>query len=170
MRSYYLESEQERNNWAKAIKKVIGAGDITEYYKFGKVIGEGKFGVVREATHIRTGKQVAVKTIVKKNMNVNDLTQHKRETEILKICQHPNIIRLLDIFENFENIYFVMENAPGGDLLSYMSKRYFRIPENQVKKISHQLSTAIYYLHSYGIAHRDLKPENILMTSDKDDA
>ena len=94
----------------------------------------------------------------------------RREIEILKMCQHPHIIRLLDIFENTDYIYIVMENLPGGDLFSYLEKRKFVVSEKRAKEMSHQLATAIYYLHSYGIAHRDLKPENILMSSDKDDA
>ena len=56
-----------------------------------------------------------------------------------------------------------MENLSGGDLFTYLEKRKFTIPESRAKIIAHQITTALYYLHSFGIAHRDLKPENILM-------
>lgn len=63
-----------------------------------------------------------------------------------------------------------MEKCGGGDLFTYLEKRDFAISEKRAKELSHQLSTALYYLHSYGIAHRDLKPENILMTDDTEQA
>jgi len=94
----------------------------------------------------------------------------KTEIEILKICQHPNIIRLYDIFENNDYIYIIMEHCSGGDLFSYLEKRGFKLPEHRAAQIIHKLCTAIFYTHSYGIAHRDLKPENILMTDSSDNA
>lgn len=94
----------------------------------------------------------------------------KREIEVLKICQHPNIIRLLDVFENPEFIYIVLEYMEGGDLFSYLEKREFRITEDRARSIAHEIAAAIYYIHSYGIAHRDLKLENIMMLNDKDDS
>jgi len=57
-----------------------------------------------------------------------------------------------------------MEYCSGGDLFGYIEKRGFRLPEIRAAEIIHKLCTAVYYIHSYGIAHRDLKPENILMT------
>lgn len=63
-----------------------------------------------------------------------------------------------------------MENLQGGDLFTYLEKRDFEISEKRAKALSHQLATALYYLHSFGVAHRDLKPENILMVSNDDDS
>jgi len=63
-----------------------------------------------------------------------------------------------------------MEQLNGGDLFTYLEKRGFTVSEDRAKQLSHQMATAIYYLHSYGVAHRDLKPENILMADDSDDA
>jgi serine/threonine protein kinase len=63
-----------------------------------------------------------------------------------------------------------MEYCAGGDLFSYIEKRGFRLPENRAGQIMHKLSTAVFYIHSYGIAHRDLKPENILMTDNTEQA
>jgi len=61
-----------------------------------------------------------------------------------------------------------MEHLAGGDLFSFLEKRKFRVPEDVAKRITHQLATALYYLHSFGIVHRDLKPENILMVRPDD--
>jgi serine/threonine protein kinase len=63
-----------------------------------------------------------------------------------------------------------MEYLCGGDFFSFLEKRKFRIPEDDCRKICHQIATSLYYLHSFGIAHRDLKPENVLMVNSNDDS
>ena len=63
-----------------------------------------------------------------------------------------------------------MEYCPGGDLYAYIESRNFRISEQQTASIIHKLSTALFYIHSYGIVHRDLKPENILMTDNTENS
>lgn len=55
-------------------------------------------------------------------------------------------------------------------MFKWLDKRDFKLPEDTVRDIVHKMTTAIYYMHNFGIAHRDLKPENILMTSKNDDA
>lgn len=61
-----------------------------------------------------------------------------------------------------------MEYLAGGDFFSFLEKRKFRLQEDLAKKITHQVATALYYLHSFGIVHRDVKPENILMVKSDD--
>ena len=56
-----------------------------------------------------------------------------------------------------------MEHCSGEDLFNYIEKRNFKLSESRSAQIIHKLSTAIFYLHSYGITHRDLKPENLLL-------
>jgi serine/threonine protein kinase len=63
-----------------------------------------------------------------------------------------------------------MEYCDGGDMFNYLSKRGFALEESRAAVLLHKLATAVYYMHSYGIAHRDLKPENILMTCNTDEA
>ena len=110
--------------------------------------------MVRAAAHKQTGTEVAIKIINKAKLSAEDLGLAKREIEILKLCQHPNIIRLLDTFENPDYIYIVMELLRGGDLYEYISKRQFRLSESRVRNIIHSLATALYYLHNYGIVNR----------------
>ena len=169
-RSYYFTERSEKERWMLAIKKVIGYSNVFDFYEIKETLGKGKFGLVKSAIHKKTRKTVAVKVMSKKSMSVQDVELQRREIEILKMCQHPHIIRLLDIFENQDYIYIIMEQLNGGDLFTYLEKRSFTISEQRAKKLSHQIATALFYLHSYGVAHRDLKPENILMSDDTDEA
>lgn len=169
-RVYYLLDKEAKNKWIEAIKKVIGYSNLFDYYDVKETLGKGKFGLVKTAVHKKTGKRVAVKVMSKKEMTAQDVELQRREIEILKMCQHPHIIRLLDLFENQDYIYIIMENLSGGDLFTYLEKRDFEIPEARAKQLGHQIATALFYLHSFGVAHRDLKPENILMATDADDA
>ena len=86
----------------------------------GKVLGKGQFGMVKLATHKRNGGQAAIKTVKKTNMKQIEIFQQRREIEVLKMCQHPNIIKLKDIFENSEYYFIVLELMAGKDLFDYI--------------------------------------------------
>jgi len=169
-RKYYAEKEEERNSWVNIIKKVVGYANITDYYELKENLGKGKFGLVRVAIHKKSGKRVAIKLMKKLMMTSQDLELVKQEIEIMKMLQHPNLIRLLDVFENTDYIYIVMEIMEGGDLFGYLEKRHFRLPERAAARIAHSLAAGLYYLHNFGIVHRDLKPENVLMVSKAEDS
>ena len=126
--------------------------------------------MVQLGVHLKTQKLVAVKILKKAAMSPEETSLIRVEIEILKLCQHPNIIRLFDVFENHRYIFMVMEYLPGGDLFSFLTKSQFRISEKYAAKIMCSLSAAIFYLHSYGIIHRDLKPENILLLDKNDES
>ena len=169
-RKFYCLKEEDYKVWVEKIKQAIGYYSISTYYDIGESIGKGKFGRVKLAIHKKTNKKVAVKILKKKKMDAEDFELYKREVEILKICQHPNIIRLLDVFENSEYIYIVMEYLSGGPLLQYFKERKYKLKESRVRDIAHQISTSLFYLKSFGIAHRDMKPDNIMMASNTDDS
>lgn len=152
------------------LKEAVGYSDFFDFYELGDIIGRGKFSVVKSAIHLKTKKKVAVKILPKTEKTKKDLELQKREIEILKICQHPNIIRLLDIFENESTLFLVIEYLPGGDMFDFLQERGFDIKESQAKTYVKKIANALAYLHSFGIAYRDLKPENILMSSSDDTA
>ena len=90
----------------------------------------------------------------------------QNELDILKICQHPNIVKLYDVIEDSEKLHIIMELVEGPELFSYLEKKDFNISECEANKIIYKLSSALFYLNVFGIVHRDIKPENILLTND----
>ena len=169
-KSYYFDNEEDFNIWFQKLNAAIQNKSLFDKYEVKQKIGKGKFGLVKCGINKETKMPVAIKIMAKKNMDKSDLELAKVEIDILKISQHPNIIKLYDIYENENYIYIIMEYCSGGDLLSYFEYHEYELPESKVCEIIHKLSMAIYYLHSYGIVHRDLKPENILMTDISDTA
>ena len=163
-KSYYFDNEEDYNTWFEKLSLAIQNKSLFDKYEVKQKVGKGKFGLVKYGINKETKKPVAIKIMAKKNMDKSDMELAKVEIDILKIGQHPNIIKLYDVFENENYIYIIMEYCSGGDLLSYFEYYEYELPETKVCEIIHKLSMAIYYLHSYGIVHRDLKPENILMT------
>lgn len=133
-------------------------------------MGKGKFGIVKLGIHKKSGDKVAIKIIKKSAIKEKDLALIRYEIETLKMCQHPSIMRLLDVFETFEYLYLVMELLEGGDLFSYLEKLQFKVPEARARKIIHSVATALFYLHTYGIVHRDIKPENIILKDTSENA
>lgn len=167
---YYLLEEIEYKTWIEKLKIVTAYINLDDMYEMKQELGSGKFGLIKLAINKQTKQKVAIKIMTKKTMSPEDLEFVKTEIDVLRVCNHPNIIKLYDVFENADYYYIVMEYCEGGDFFTYLEKRKFRLSESRAAKIMHKMFTAVYFIHSYGIAHRDLKPENVLMTSDGNDA
>ena len=168
-RKYYTPNKDISNNFVKKIKEAIGYMKFTDYYDLKEVIGKGKFGVVNLGIHKKTQQQVAVKIINKDSIKtVEDKELVRIEIGILKLCHHPNVVRLLDHLENEDYIFIVMEYIEGGTLGQYLKKKNFNFSERQASSIMSQIASGVKYLHKYGIVHRDLKPDNIMITQQND--
>jgi len=134
--------------------------DIKDDYIFGDEIGRGGFSIVVEATSRANGEKYAVK-IVEKSVIQEDIKLLKREIDIMKQVEHENILKLIEIYEDDENVYIVMELVDGSELFDrIVDKGYYS--EKSTVHIIKQILHAVKYLHEKGIAHRDLKPENLL--------
>ena len=104
-RLYYCEKLSDYNTWLQTIQRVTGYEDLNETYEIQGKLGNGKFGLVKVCKQKLTGRDAAIKIMSKKNMSLTDIQLIRSEIEILKICQHPNIIKLYDILENQDYIY-----------------------------------------------------------------
>ena len=104
-RFYYVDNMEDYRDWVSVIKRATGYADLNDIYEVREKLGNGKFGLVRLGIHKQTGRRVAIKIMTKKDMDNKDLELVKTEIDILKICQHPNIIKLYDVFENVDYIY-----------------------------------------------------------------
>ena len=168
-RKYYTPDIEIMKQFIKNIKEAIGYMKFSDYYELKEVIGKGKFGVVNLGIHKKTQQQVAVKIINKDSIKTTEDKELVRiEIGILKLCHHPNVVRLLDHLENEDYIFIVTEYIEGGTLGQYFKKRNFNFSERQASSIMSQIANGIKYLHKYGIVHRDLKPDNIMITQQND--
>ncbi|XP_010868724.2 serine/threonine-protein kinase 36 isoform X2 [Esox lucius] len=132
-----------------------------DLYHVLEMIGEGSFGRVYKGRKKFSGLVVALKFIPKVGRSEKELRSLKREIDIMKGLQHPNIVLLLDSFETEREVVVVTEYAEGE--LFQILEDDGNLPETQVREIACQLVSALYYLHSHRILHRDMKPQNILL-------
>jgi len=153
-----------KNLKESAISDGINLNKIQNNFEFLKVIGHGHFGTVRQAQRkTNPGIYFAIKSINKAKVGKHiDLL--RAEVELLRIADHPNIINLYEIYEDFKYLHLVMEHCTGGDVLDYFTKNK-NLTELEVAQLMTKMLSAVNYLHSNNICHRDLKPENFLLTS-----
>ena len=168
-RKYYTTDLEIMQQFVSNIKQTIGYMKFSDYYEMKESIGKGKFGVVNLGIHKKTKQQVAIKIINKDSIKTTEDKELVRiEIGVLKLCHHPNVVRLLDHFENIDYIFIVMEYIEGGTLGNYFKKKKFNFSERQASNIMSQIASGVKYLHQYGIVHRDLKPDNIMITQQND--
>mmetsp|Transcript_73996 Transcript_73996/g.154272 ORF Transcript_73996/g.154272 Transcript_73996/m.154272 type:complete len:734 (+) Transcript_73996:87-2288(+) len=136
-------------------------GQVQDFYDLdGDALGSGNSGCVTVAKNLRTGMLRAVKTIHR--LRIDDLAKFKQEIEIMKMMDHPNVIKLYEHFEDAKNFHLVMELCAGGDLFDHIIQaRDFS--EKHAAHVMDQILKGINYIHLRQVAHRDIKPENFLL-------
>ena len=139
---------------------------IKDHYEIVSQIGKGGYSKVFEVRNKTTNAIRACKYISKVKMNEKTLERTLREINMLKKLDHPNIIKLYEVYESKNSIYLIMEKCNGGELFDNIIEHITKgkmYSEKQVSEIISQILSAINYCHKNGICHRDLKPENILL-------
>ncbi|CAJ0963342.1 unnamed protein product, partial [Mesorhabditis belari] len=139
----------------------------TGFFDFYKMLdenlGSGAYASVRTCAYIPTGKEYAVKVVDKATAS-HTRSRIQREVDTFNLCRnHPNIVQLIEWFEDNENFYMVFEKMYGGPLLDHIQRKKC-FTEHEASQVTRDIASALKFLHDRGIAHRDVKPENILCT------
>ena len=128
-----------------------------------RTLGTGSFGRVHLTRSIHNGRFYAMKVLKKERVvNMKQVEHTNDERRMLKLAQHPFIIRMWGTFQDCHNLFMIMDYIEGGELFSLLRKSQ-RFPTPVAKFYAAETFLAIEYLHNLDIIYRDLKPENILL-------
>ncbi|MBD2102956.1 serine/threonine-protein kinase [Leptolyngbya sp. FACHB-261] len=156
-------------------------------YCIERELGRGGVGITYLALHQRLNKQVVIKAL-----NCNGIREQvgrsrfprvlqtceerfSREAKLLARCEHPNIVRVIDISEeptetpDGKMSFMVMDYIPGQNLLE-MVKEEGALAEDKALAYIRQIGSALLQVHSIGLLHRDVKPQNIMVHERSDQA
>ncbi|XP_041918117.1 serine/threonine-protein kinase BRSK2-like isoform X5 [Alosa sapidissima] len=131
-------------------------------YRLEKTLGKGQTGLVKLGIHCVTCQKVAIKIVNREKLSESVLMKVEREIAILKLIEHPHVLKLHDVYENKKYLYLVLEHVSGGELFDYLVKKG-RLTPKESRKFFRQIISALDFCHSHSICHRDLKPENLLL-------
>jgi serine/threonine protein kinase len=145
----------------------IRPGDTIDIYTVVRVVGSGASGVVVLAL-TPGGAEVAIKILSLRDMYRRRFSSSvKREINIMKSLDHPNIVKLHKVLKGGSRLYLVCEYVAGGDLFDRISSAG-RLDEATARKYFNQIADALAFCHAVGISHRDVKPENCMVTAGDD--
>ncbi|XP_046619304.1 calcium/calmodulin-dependent protein kinase type 1 isoform X5 [Neodiprion virginianus] len=142
---------------------------VDEKYILKELLGTGAFSEVRLAeSKEKPGQMFAVKIIDKKALKGKE-DSLENEIKVLRRLTHPNIVQLLETFEDKHKVYLVMELVTGGELFDRIVEKG-SYTEKDASGLIRQVLEAVDYMHEQGVVHRDLKPENLLYYSPDEDS
>ncbi|KAG2735602.1 hypothetical protein G9P44_001816 [Scheffersomyces stipitis] len=168
-----IYNDENNENWearGAAVKKVPDGNSFkvirrtVSDFKFGKEIGEGSYSTVMLATDKHTSKKYAVKVLDKRHIIKEKKVKYVNieKHALNRLSNRMGIISLYFTFQDKSSLYFVLDYASNGELLSLI-KKYNTLNEDCTRHFGAQILDAIKYMHDNGVIHRDIKPENILL-------
>ncbi|XP_041997963.1 serine/threonine-protein kinase MHK-like isoform X1 [Salvia splendens] len=134
-----------------------------ERYKILTELGDGTSGIVYKAIYMETSKIVAVKKM-KRKFNYWEECVNLREVKSLRKLNHPNIIKLLEVVQENNELFFIFEYMEH-NLYEIMKDQRKSLREDEIRGLMAQLLQGLAHVHKHGYVHRDLKPENLLVTN-----
>ncbi|XP_064486717.1 calcium/calmodulin-dependent protein kinase type 1-like [Ornithodoros turicata] len=145
-------------------KKDKEAVSVEDKYEFKDLLGTGAFSqVVLAESKDTPGVMHAIKCIDKKALKGKE-DSLENEIKVLRRLKHPNIVQLLETYEDKSKVYLVMELVTGGELFDRIVEKG-SYTEKDASDLIRQILEAVDYMHTQGVVHRDLKPENLLYYS-----
>lgn len=127
-------------------------------------MNRGSFAIVKKAVHKASGESFAIKIFDKQSLGDDDVMNLQLEVEILSQLDHPNVVRLIEIFDEEDMLYLVMEIMNGGELFDRIVEKE-SYSEKEAAETIRPIVDAVRYCHDLDIIHRDLKPENLLYST-----
>ncbi len=162
---FYADSVFTQDEWVEKLRKTCISFNLSYRYSFDKLLGKGSFAKVHKAIKKRDGKEYAIKTIEKAKIfeHTRNLQSMEREIEILRMLNHPSIIKLHEVYENDLYIHIVLEYLRGGELFQQLQSKGI-YSEKDAALVFKCVLEALAYCHERNVIHRDLKPENLILT------
>eukprot|EP00931_Biecheleriopsis_adriatica_P124529 TRINITY_DN99675_c0_g1_i1.p1 TRINITY_DN99675_c0_g1~~TRINITY_DN99675_c0_g1_i1.p1 ORF type:complete len:330 (-),score=69.49 TRINITY_DN99675_c0_g1_i1:72-1028(-) len=124
-------------------------------------LGDGSFGSVFLTTSRQSGVKYSVKVVRQLSSDAARRDSIANEVQLIQLASHPNIVRLLEMFESADTAYLVMELCSGGELFEGVVEAG-SMSEKQACVLMKQICSTLSHLHARRICHRDLKPEHFL--------
>ncbi|CAA2970005.1 calcium-dependent kinase 1-like [Olea europaea subsp. europaea] len=146
-------------------------GNLKEFFRLGKKLGQGQFGTTFLCVEKETGKEYACKSIAKRKLlSDDDVEDVRREIQIMHhLAGHPNVISIKGAYEDAVAIHVVMELCAGGELFDRIIQRG-HYTERKAAELTRTIVGVVEACHSLGVMHRDLKPENFLFVDKKEES
>ncbi|XP_003397184.1 calcium/calmodulin-dependent protein kinase type 1 isoform X3 [Bombus vosnesenskii] len=164
-----LFGKKDSNKKIKKDGKDDKSPSVEDKYILKELLGTGAFSEVRLAeSKEKPGQMFAVKIIDKKALKGKE-DSLENEIRVLRRLTHPNIVQLLETFEDKHKVYLVMELVTGGELFDRIVEKG-SYTEKDASGLIRQVLEAVDYMHDQGVVHRDLKPENLLYYNPDEDS
>ena len=169
----YLKKDAQAVKVSKRVKdfgeKETTSNDLKttlDFYKIENKIIDSSFSSVYRATQILTNLPVALKIISKKSL-ISNVKLHQEIVILKRISDRKYLMKLLEVFEDENFIYLVLEYHKNGDLITYLNNKRF-LSEDELAPIFKRISMAVKTLHNLGIIHRDIKMDNVMLDQNGD--
>ena len=167
---FYTESQEKLTEWLERLKKYCIMNNFFSDFSAVCVLGKGNFAKVYKVKSKMSGKLFAAKIFEKTELNKS--TKLKKaivsELKILRMIDHPYILKMHQVYEGEEHIYLLFEIMYGKELFDRVL-RHKHYSEEKVAKVLKRLVEVLRYIEKKEILHRDLKLENILLEYEDDD-
>lgn len=161
---FYCRRAEEREEWIGRLSRVAVLVNVRGKYEVGKKLGKGNFGKVSLGVRRSDGKKFAIKSINKTKLRRKERSVRNliNEINVLRLMDHPKIMKLYEVYESEEHIHLVTEYIQNENLLFHLRARG-SYSEKDASQLVTQALEILAYCHSLGVVHRDLKPDNFMI-------